>query len=398
MNIGVYGGTFNPPHLGHLGAARFVIEALALDKLLFIPTRCPPHKPLPPGTPPPEIRRLLLEEAVDSGLPVGKAEVCTLELEREGMSYTADTLRSLGEQYPDDTLWLLVGEDMFLTLQDWARPQEIMTRAGICAFARRPETRMARLREQADILTQRCGARVELVSPPVFPISSTELRSLLAEGGGREYLPPNVYGTILLHGLYGTRADLKQLSLADLRACSYAMIRAKRIAHVRGTEEEAVCLAARWGANEEAAARAAILHDCTKYHSMESHLRLCEKYGIVLDKLERETEKLLHAKTGAAIARDWFGVSEDIYEAIYWHTTAKANMAPLEKIIYIADYIEPNRAFPEVEHLRALAYEDLDEAVRTGCELSIREMEARGRVVHPNTLQARAWLTEGKGF
>jgi len=398
MNIGVYGGTFNPPHLGHLGAARFVMEALALDKLLFVPTLCPPHKPLPPGTPPPEIRRLLVEEAVDSGFPDGKAEVCTLELEREGTSYTADTLRSLGEQYPGDTLWLLVGEDMFFTLQDWKRPEEIMTRASICAFARRPETQMARLREQADVLTRRCGARVEIVSPPVFPISSTELRALLAEGGGREYLPSNVYGTILLRRLYGTHADLKHLPLADLRACSYAMIRAKRIAHVRGTEEEAVRLAARWGADKEAAARAAILHDCTKYHSMESHLRLCEKYGIVLDKLERKAEKLLHAKTGAAIARDWFGVSDDIYEAIYWHTTAKANMSVLEKIIYMADYIEPNRSFPGVERLRALAYENLDEAVRTGCELSIREMEERGRMVHPNTIQAREWLTDRKGF
>ena len=201
-----------------------------------------------------------------------------------------------------------------------------------------------------------------------------------------------MYGYILHHGLYGAGRDLKRLPDRELRACSYSMIRAKRIAHVKGTEEEAVRLARRWGADEEHARRAAILHDCTKYLELDEQLQLCAKYGIVLDELEQQAVKLLHSKTGACVARHVYGVSDDIYEAIFWHTTGKADMTLLEKLLYIADYMEPTRDFPGVERLRALAYEDLDAAVLLGCEMSIQEMAERGLPVHPNTVKARDWL------
>lgn len=87
---------------------------------------------------------------------------------------------------------------------------------------------------------------------------------------------------------------------------------------------------------------------------MEEQLQLCAKYGIVLDELEQTAVKLLHAKTGACVARDVYGADDDIFEAIYWHTTGKADMSRLEKILYIADYMEPNRDFPGVERLRTL--------------------------------------------
>ena len=218
------------------------------------------------------------------------------------------------------------------------------------------------------------------------------MRELLARGEGWEYLSPAVYGYILRHGLYGAGRDLKRLPDRELRACSYSMIRAKRIAHVKGTEEEAVRLARRWGADEEHARRAAILHDCTKYLELDEQLQLCAKYGIVLDELEQQAVKLLHSKTGACVARHVYGVSDDIYEAIFWHTTGKADMTLLEKLLYIADYMEPTRDFPGVERLRALAYEDLDAAVLLGCEMSIQEMAERGLPVHPNTVKARDWL------
>ena len=121
-------------------------------------------------------------------------------------------------------------------------------------------------------------------------------------------------------------------------------------------------------------------------------MRTCEKYGIVLDDLERQAVKLLHAKTGACVARDVYGVDDDVYEAIFWHTTGKADMTLLEKILYIADYMEPNRDFPGVERLRELAYQDLDQAVLLGNEMSIQEMEERGLPVHPNTVRSRDWL------
>jgi len=170
------------------------------------------------------------------------------------------------------------------------------------------------------------------------------------------------------------------------------MMRAKRITHVQGCEQEAVRLARHWGADPDKAARAAILHDCTKYLEMDEQLQLCAKYGIVLDELERRAVKLLHSKTGACVARHVFGADDEICQAIFWHTTGKAGMALLDKILYMADYMEPNRDFPGVERLRKLAYEDLDAAVIAGCETSIQEMDERGLEVHANTLAARNWL------
>lgn len=132
---------------------------------------------------------------------------------------------------------------------------------------------------------------------------------------------PAVYGYILRHWLYGTHADLKHLPLSQLRPVALSYLKYKRIPHVLGTEQEAIRLAERYGADVEKARVAALLHDCTKKLNMDEQLALCGQYGIELDELEQKALKLLHAKTGAAIARDVFGVDEEIYKAIWWHTT-----------------------------------------------------------------------------
>ena len=393
MKLGIYGGTFNPPHLGHLAAAQFALDALNLDRLEFVPAAAPPHKTLPEGGPSAEQRLEMVELAADGLLLPKKVSVIGMEPHRPGKSYTADTLEQLQAANPEAELWLLMGTDMFLTLQNWREPEVITRLAGICTFARTQSDSGELLETQARYLQETFGARTCVLQlPHIVDVTSTQLRELLAQGKGQAYLSPAVYGYIIRQGLYGVHYDLKRLPDRELRACSYSMIRAKRIAHVQGTEEEAVRLAQRWGADEEKARRGAILHDCTKYLTMEEQLQLCRKYGIVLDDLEQQAVKLLHAKTGACVARDVYGVSDDVYEAIFWHTTGKADMTLLEKILYIADYMEPNRDFPGVERLRTLAYQDLDQAVLAGCEMSIQEMKDRGLPVHPNTVRARDWL------
>ena len=116
-----------------------------------------------------------------------------------------------------------------------------------------------------------------------------------------------MYGYILRNHLYGTDADLKNLTLEQLRPVALSYLKHKRIPHVLGTEQEAIRLAERYGANVEQARRAALLHDCTKKLEMPEQLALCRKYGIELDALEQKALKLLHAKTGAAIARAIYG-------------------------------------------------------------------------------------------
>ena len=395
MKIGIYGGTYNPPHLGHLAAARTAVDALKLDKLLLMPAAVPPHKALPENTPAQEHRLAMVEKLADAMDLPGVVEVSTLELEREGKSYTSETLEELRRRYPKAELWLLMGTDMFLTLHLWHDAKTILRLAKICAFGRTEQDGEAVFAPQREFLTREYHADVVTITlPGLIDVSSTQLRDLLVRGKGREYLLPSVYGYILMNHLYGTQVHLKCLELPELRACSYSMIRHKRVAHVMGVEEEAVKLAKFWGADPELARHAAILHDCTKYLGLEDQLHLCEKYGIELDSLERQAVKLLHSKTGACIAKYVFGEPDEVYEAIFWHTTGKADMTLLDKVLYMADYIEPNRDFDGVEELRKLAYTDLDQAMLLGVDSTIREMEERGYLIHTNTREARQWLLD----
>jgi len=395
MKIGIYGGTFNPPHLGHLVAAKTAVEVLGLDKLLLIPAAIPPHKTLPECTPSAEHRLAMTQIMGDAMLMPKVVEVSDLELKREGKSYTAHTLEELHAQYPGAELWLLMGTDMFLSLQNWYQPEKVLELANICAFGRTERDGEELFAPQRKFLQEKYNARITTITlPGLVDISSTRMREMLERGEGREYLLPAVYGHILMNGLYGTRADLKHLDIPELRACSYSMVMQKRVAHIRGTEEEAVRLARRWGADEEMARRAGILHDCTKYLELEPHKEICERYGVELDELEQVAVKLLHSKSGACIAKYVFGEPDEVYDAIFWHTTAKDDMTTLEKILYVADYIEPNRRFEGVETFRELAYRDLDKALLLGVETTIEEMEQRKLPIHKKTLLAQKWLRE----
>ena len=279
MKIGVYGGAFNPPHLGHITAAKAVFGLLQLDKLLVIPTGNPPHKTLPAGSPGPERRLEMTRLAMEQAGLGEKVEVLDLELRREGNSYTADTLAWLKEQYPEDELWLLMGADMFLTLQAWHEPGRIFSLAGVAAFGRTEADTEDLFSVQRDYLCRTYPqARIFTLSiPGVVDVSSTELRQRLAKGEGGNLLAPAVYGYILREGLYGTAADLKRLPLEQLRPVALSCLNHRRIPHVLGTEQEAVRLAVRYGADVEKARRAALLHDCTKRLSKKEHLELCRQ-------------------------------------------------------------------------------------------------------------------------
>ena len=390
MKIGIFGGTFNPPHLGHVTSARAVIEILKLDRLLLVPDGTPPHKALPEGSPTAE-QRLEMTRLAGEQLNLGdRVETLDLEIRRAGRSFTADTLETVQKQYPDAELWLLMGTDMFLTLDEWHHPEKILSLAGVAAFSRTEEDTEDRFSQQRrKLIGLYPNARIfTLTVPGVVDISSTELRERLKCGRGENLLAPAVYGYILREGLYQTGADLKHLTLNRLRPVALSYLKHKRILHVLGTEQEAIRLAERWGGDVEKARVAALLHDCTKKLDMEEQTALCSRYGIELDELESQALKLLHAKTGAAIARDVFGVDDEIYRAIWWHTTGHAGMTLLEKIIYLADYIEPSRDFPGVDNLRKVCYDNLDAGAMLGLEMTVEEMAQRGAPVHHNTIEA----------
>ena len=192
------------------------------------------------------------------------------------------------------------------------------------------------------------------------------------------------------------RNRFSQTELENLRKEAYKWLDKCRIPHVHGCEEEAVRLARHWGGEEDSAAAAAILHDCTKNRTDSQHLDLICRYGLECDEALLAAPKLYHAVTGAAIAKDVFRMPEDICSAIRWHTTGRPGMSLLEKIIYLADYIEPTRSFPGVEPLRSLAYEDLDSALALGLSMSMEEVRSKGRDPYYMTREAYEYYKERK--
>ena len=286
-----------------------------------------------------------------------------------------------------------MGSDMFLSFHTWHEPEVIASLAGIAAVSRLEESEDDAFAAQKKHLEAAYGAHIVTVkNPNVIEVSSTEVREALSRGEGRAYLSDAVYGYIARKHLYGTHVNLKHLTVDELRPIAMSFLKPKRMPHVLGTEQEAVRLARQYGADVTKAQIAALLHDCTKKLNRDEQLTLCAHYGIAPDPLERQTLKLLHAKTGAAVARDLFGVDDDIYNAIYWHTTGKADMTVLEKVIYMADYVEPNRVFDGVDDLRDAVHTDLDMGLLMGLQDSIEEMTERGNPVHYRTVEAKEYL------
>lgn len=383
MKIGIFGGTFNPTHIGHISAAISTLHQLNLDLLLVVPTGIPPHKEMPAGSPSGEERYEMASRAFQD---IGQVKICDIELKRKGKSYTSDTIDWVMSQYPGADLWLLVGTDMLSCMEIWKDHDWILKNVRLAAF-RRGESETADIQKVAEDLRRNTGARITLIDSTPVDISSSDVRGLLPRRGGHEYMTDDVYESIISHRFYGAKPNYDWL-----RIKAYSMLKPERILHVAGCEEEAVRLARRWGADENDAREAAILHDITKRLQLDEQLLLCERYGIINDGFEKWEDKLLHAETGAAIAKDQFGASDSVCEAIRWHTTGKAGMSIIEKVVYMADYIEPSRAFAGLDELRRTAYEDIDQALAIGLQMSIDDMRARGITPHRRTEEALRYL------
>ena len=386
--IGIYGGTFNPPHTGHLQAAKQAVETLGLDQLLMIPDRIAPHKEIPAGSPTPDQRLEMLRIALAGEEKITASDI---ELRREGVSYTYLTLEALREAYPDAELTLLMGTDMFLSVEAWKEPRKIMDLASIGVFYRGEKGEKAAIEAQKEKLEAK-GGRISLVENDVISISSTQLRRLLAFHAADEFLPAGVGDYIREHGLYDTSARWKNLPMEELEPIVIRLLHPNRVAHVLGCRDTAVKMAQHWGADVTDAARAGILHDITKVLDGPLQLTLCRAYGKILSDFSRKYPKTLHALTGSLVAEKIFGENEAVVTAICHHTTGRANMGLLEKIIYVADYMEPCRDFPGVEKLRQLAYSDIDAALKLGLEMTLEHLARQGNEVSAESREALAFL------
>lgn len=395
--IGIYGGSFNPPHTGHVFAAGELVSLLQLDRLFVVPAAQPPHKQLPEGSPTAE-QRLKLCRLAFGGMK--NTEVSDIELTRSGVSYTVDTVKEFRKQYPDDDLFLIMGTDMLLSFANWYQPEEIVKHVTLAVMGRyAPDPVLTgKVTETIESLQTKLQARIVSVNNHPLETSSTEIRNLITFDCLQELLPEPVAEEIKKTGAYLYGKDRKHLPFEVLMKTVLPLHKSQRIPHVLGCCETARELALKYGADADNAARAGILHDVTKALGAKAQLLLCRRYGLSLSRSELENDKLLHAKTGAAVAEHVFGENAEVCDAIYWHTTGKADMKLLEKILYIADYMEPNRDFDGVEKLRELVQTDLDAACLEGFRMSLELLKRRGKVIDPNSLQAWQYLAQERNM
>ena len=386
--IGIYGGTFNPPHLGHIRGAQYAIEALQMQKLLLVPSCIAPHKVIPANSPTPQQRAQMLQIAAKDLM-----EVCEIELNRGGTSYTYETVEALAQQYPDKELVLCMGTDMFLSFLTWKQPERILQKASLGVLYRGDRDEMPLIAEHKEKL-EAAGAQVYLIENPVTAISSTQMRRLITFRCADPFLPDGIGAYIQMNGLYGTSKNLRHLPMEALEQVVVSLLKPERVPHVLGCRDTAAELAIRWGADPEDAARAGLLHDVTKALDSSLQLTLCAEYGIVLDEFSKQNPKTLHALTGSLVAERIFGENMAVVDAVRSHTTGKANMTTLQKILYVADYMEPNRKFPGVETLRELAYTDLDKALKMGLEMTLALLRQRNQEISPESAEALAFLQE----
>ena len=379
MKIGVFGGAFNPPHVGHVKSAKTAAACLGLDKLIIVPSALSPHKSQPENTPHADFRMEMTKLAFEL-LP--NSVVSDLEIKSNGICYTIDTISELKREFPKSEMYLLLGTDMYLSLKTWKNWENLLKLATPAVFSRNKNSKHE-IENFSLILKEQFDVSTKIVDNSILEISSSEIRNMLPNRAGYKYLPEDVYSYIIRNRLYSAKPDW-----GWLRGKAHSMLDPKRVPHVIGCESEALRLAKHWTVDESEARAAAILHDITKRLDIEEHLQILRDHNMPIEPMSDGEEKLLHSKTGAVLAKSLFGASDAVYNAIMWHTTGNAGMTDLDKIIYLADYIEPNRDLEGIDALRELSYKNLNMAMAMGIQMSVTDLLERGKTPGEVTLGA----------
>lgn len=382
MKLALFGGTFDPVHTAHLRMAGMLADALSLDTVLFMPTFVPPHKAK--GEIAPAEHRIKMCELATANDP--RFQVSDMEIKRGGASFTVDTLRTLRTMYPDAQLYLFVGADMFMTLGTWYCADEILQMVTVCTVPR-DDVSAEMLRAHGETL----GGKWYVAEHAVGDISSTEIRARIANGQSLQGLVPDaVAAYIAKNRLYAESGENPQKQL-ELQLIEIIRKRESdyRFLHSLEVAKSAEMLAQRYGADLHKARVAGLLHDIMKDVSGAEQLQILKDFGILLTDIEKNAPKLWHAMAGAAFAEHILGFHDaDIVNAIRYHTTARAGMSLLEKVIFIADFISADRTYPDVDVMRERAEQSLESAMQYALEYTIRDLEKKGAAVHPDTKAA----------
>ena len=377
MKIAVFGGSFDPIHKEHIQLAKEAIKSLRLDKLFVMPANMPPHKPgkiLSANEDRLEMCRLAFEN-------VEKVEVSDYEIAKGGTSYTYLTCKHFRSEYKDAEIYWLVGTDMLRDFPTWKEPNSILQDVTLAVCARAETDGWLENEQQA--FFEKFKKKFAVISYNGADVSSTKIR-VLAGAGMRltDFTDEKVAAYIEEKGLYAIPFAFQALSLE----------KAERQAHSVRVAEIAAKKASQMKIPEKQAITAALFHDCAKNLSMDSpYLQ-----GFCLEDCWGDVPpSVLHQFTGAYVAEHVFKIEDEkVLNAIRFHTSGRENMSELEKLIFLADMIEPARSYEGVEELRRLFWEnkDLDECLKEALFQTLEFLKEKKQKIYPLTAAAYAYL------
>lgn len=375
MRVLLFGGTFDPPHNGHIHLLQQAIRAVAPDWVVVMPACLPPHKS--PSTTAPDLR-LAMCRCFEPIFP--DLEVSSWEIEQGGASYTVDTVAMLENRFPGAQIFLTVGSDMLLSFTGWKDWQQLLARTILVVQSRR-EGDEEQLAAAAAGLEQK-GGRVVFAGGTPLEVSSSEIRS----GRGRKNIPPQAREIIRRYDLYRPHPTI---SIEGARRLAKRTLSDKRYTHTLNVKKLAVKLAKQYGADPDKAALAALLHDIAKERPKAELLQILQDNAIIAKGAAQRPVPVWHGICAALLAQHRWGVQdEEVLSAIANHTAGKPGMTRLDKIIYLADMCSAERSYPEVDWLRALLAQDLDRAMAVSLGQNILWMRQQNKPIDPVSLAA----------
>ena len=388
MRIGIFGGTFNPPHKGHKNLALNIKEKAELDRIIIIPTFTPPHKEgkdLASGEHRIKMCEMMFTEDFFT--------VSDIEIMRQDKSYTYYTLLELRKSYPDDELFLIIGSDMLLSFHTWFRYKDILSMVTLCVATREDKIAYDELLSYSEDVLGLGKNDIIIADIEPYECSSTDVRQQLSLGLDAEFMTgTEIYNYARLNLLYESPyTEYKRLLRKKLD--DY------RFLHSLNVAESAAFLADKYGEDRDRAYFAGLLHDIMKNENNADMLKMMEKGGIILSRTEKANPKLWHAMAGEVCLRDELGITDrEILSAVRYHTTGKAGMSLFDKIIYVADYVSAERNYPDVDVMRTLSFEKgLDEACLYSLQYTLKALSAKETVIHPDSLDFYNELIINKG-
>ncbi|TDV23043.1 nicotinate-nucleotide adenylyltransferase [Mycoplasmopsis mustelae] len=341
MKIGIFGGSFNPIHKGHIKLARYAIKYLHLDKLLLVPTYVSPFKTKTNLIKPihkVEMIKLVLEE---------KMELCDFEIKQNSVSYTFQTLKYLKHKYPNDELFLLIGSDNLSKLHKWKNIDLIAELSQIVIFKRETKINKTNFKKYHCLL----------LDNPILKYSSTDFKK-----GNCSLIDDRVLNYIQAHGLY-------------LEKILHNTLSALRAKHSVATAEFAVQLAKKNNYSAKDAYIAGLMHDITKEWDVQKSLEFIKKYQ---PDFNEKNPAFYHQICGYLWLKYHYKLqNNEILQAIRYHTEMHDNMSMLDKIIFVADKICQGRKFEGIQKIRQLALENLDQGFKAVVERTYQWNKAK---------------------